>query len=101
MLVREIRAGLRFEKEIVPGVDPFIRMDPPATRGSVRRSPQLLRRRISLIVSINLTKMMLATLFNFSFEDRMKLTWWSDVAIANVSIHRTRSCIRKPNAPPR
>ena len=35
-------------------------------------------------VSIELTAMMLATLFDFPFEDRRKLTWWSDVAIANV-----------------
>ena len=28
--------------------------------------------------------MMLATLFDFPWEDRMKLSWWSDVAIANV-----------------
>src|SRR5262249_42046361 len=36
-------------------------------------------------VSVNLTNMMLATLFDFPFEDRMKLTFWSDVAIANVN----------------
>ena len=36
-------------------------------------------------VSVNLTNMMLATLFDFPWEDRMKLTWWSDVAIANVN----------------
>src|SRR6185312_5774974 len=36
-------------------------------------------------VSVDLTNMMLATLFDFPWEDRMKLTWWSDVAIANVS----------------
>jgi cytochrome P450 len=35
-------------------------------------------------VSIELTTMMLATLFDFPFEDRRKLTFWSDVAIANV-----------------
>lgn len=35
-------------------------------------------------VSIELTNLMLATLFDFPFEDRAKLTWWSDVAIANV-----------------
>src|SRR6202795_484283 len=28
--------------------------------------------------------MMLATLFDFPWADRTKLTWWSDVAIANV-----------------
>ena len=31
-------------------------------------------------VSIELTTQMLATLFDFPFEDRHKLTWWSDVA---------------------
>ena len=41
-------------------------------------------------VSIELTTMMLATLFDFPWEDRRKLTWWSDVAIANV---------RAPDAP--
>jgi cytochrome P450 len=41
-------------------------------------------------VSIELTTMMLATLFDFPFEDRRQLTWWSDVAVANV---------RAPDAP--
>jgi cytochrome P450 len=36
-------------------------------------------------VSTDLTNMMLATLFDFPWEDRMKLTWWSDVAVANVA----------------
>jgi cytochrome P450 len=36
-------------------------------------------------VSIKLTTMMLATLFDFPFEERGKLTYWSDVAIANVN----------------
>jgi len=36
-------------------------------------------------VSVPLTTMMLATLFDFPWEDRAKLTWWSDVAIANVN----------------
>jgi len=30
-------------------------------------------------VSIELTTRMLATLFNFPFEERSKLTWWSDI----------------------
>src|SRR6476660_4462968 len=34
-------------------------------------------------ISTDLTNMMLATLFDFPWEDRTKLTWWSDVAIAN------------------
>ncbi len=36
-------------------------------------------------VSIELTTMMLATLFDFPWEDRRKLTYWSDVGIANVN----------------
>jgi hypothetical protein len=41
-------------------------------------------------VSIELTTMMLATLFDFPWEDRRKLTFWSDVAICDVNA---------PNAP--
>ncbi len=36
-------------------------------------------------VSTELTAMMLATLFDFPWAERRKLTHWSDVAIANVS----------------
>jgi cytochrome P450 len=36
-------------------------------------------------VSIELTTMMLATLFDFPFEERRKLTYWSDVAICNIN----------------
>jgi len=36
-------------------------------------------------VSTELTAMMLATLFDFPFAERRKLTWWSDVAICNVA----------------
>lgn len=35
-------------------------------------------------VSIELTTQMLATLFDFPFEERSKLTYWSDVATAQV-----------------
>jgi cytochrome P450 len=35
------------------------------------------------LVSIELTGQMLATLFDFPFEDRRKLTYWSDVATAD------------------
>lgn len=35
------------------------------------------------LVSIELTTQMLATLFDFPFEDRRKLTRWSDIATAN------------------
>ena len=36
-------------------------------------------------VSIEITTQMLATLFDFPFEDRRKLTWWSDVAHMDVN----------------
>jgi cytochrome P450 len=36
------------------------------------------------LVSVELTAMMLATLFDFPIEERRKLTYWSDVAITNV-----------------
>src|SRR6516165_2532296 len=90
----------------------FIRMDPPrhtaqrrtvapivAPSNLVNLEP-LIRRRTSDVldalprnetfdwverVSIELTNMMLATLFDFPWADRAKLTWWSDVAIANVN----------------
>ena len=35
-------------------------------------------------VSTELTALMLATLFDFPQAERRKLTWWSDVAIANI-----------------
>ncbi len=37
-------------------------------------------------VSINLTTQMLATLFDFPFEDRAKLTYWSDLAAGSTEI---------------
>ena len=37
------------------------------------------------LVSVELTGMMLATLFDFPLQERRKLTYWSDVAIANVA----------------
>jgi cytochrome P450 len=37
-------------------------------------------------VSIELTTQMLATLFDFPFEDRSKLTRWSDVATADIEV---------------
>ncbi|WP_342724004.1 cytochrome P450 [Bradyrhizobium sp. B097] len=38
------------------------------------------------MVSIELTTQMLATLFDFPFEDRRLLTYWSDVAVATPKI---------------
>jgi cytochrome P450 len=89
----------------------FIRMDPP--RHTVQRktvapvaSPKALanyditiRRRTAAVldalprnetfdwvdkVSIELTTMMLATLFDFPWTERRKLSYWSDVAVCNV-----------------
>ncbi|MFV0294804.1 MAG: cytochrome P450 [Hyphomicrobiaceae bacterium] len=37
------------------------------------------------MVSVDLTAMMLATLFDFPHEDRLKLTYWSDVAVCNIN----------------
>ncbi|MEH6581712.1 MAG: cytochrome P450 [Halioglobus sp.] len=37
-------------------------------------------------VSINLTTQMLATLFNFPFEDRHKLPYWSDIATGSPEV---------------
>jgi len=88
----------------------FIAMDPPkhdaqrkvvqpiVAPGNLARLEPLIRSRTQTIldslpigqtfdwvdtVSIELTTMMLATLFDFPFEDRRKLTRWSDVATAD------------------
>jgi cytochrome P450 len=89
----------------------FIRMDPPrhtaqrkavapvATPAALANFEVTIRQRTGAVldalprnetfdwvdkVSIELTTMMLATLFDFPFDERRKLTFWSDVAIANV-----------------
>jgi cytochrome P450 len=89
----------------------FIRMDPPkhdeqrkvaspiVAPMNLARMESLIRERTGLVldalprnetfdwvehVSVKLTTMMLATLFDFPFEERTKLTYWSDVAICNV-----------------
>jgi cytochrome P450 len=88
----------------------FIAMDPPkhdvqrlavskiVAPGNLQNMEQLIRERTSKVldglprnvefnwvehVSIELTTMMLATLFDFPLEDRRLLTKWSDVATAN------------------
>jgi cytochrome P450 len=38
-------------------------------------------------VSVELTTLMLATLFDFPLEDRHLLTWWSDVATMNKAVN--------------
>jgi cytochrome P450 len=87
----------------------FIAMDPPkhdeqrkavqpvVAPANLQRMEGLIRERVCRIldslplheefdwvekVSIELTTQMLATLFDFPFEDRYKLTYWSDVATA-------------------
>ena len=97
--------------EVKSGTDlpTFIAMDPPrhdaqrkvvspiVAPGNLSRMESLIRSRAAKIldelpvgetfdwvdkVSIELTTQMLATLFDFPFEDRRKLTYWSDVASA-------------------
>lgn len=91
----------------------FIQMDPPthdeqrmvvqptvAPRNLAQLEP-IIRERVQVIldslpagetfnwverVSIELTTQMLATLFDFPFEDRAKLTYWSDIAIATPEL---------------
>ena len=89
----------------------FISMDPPkhdeqrrvvqpiVAPGNLARLESVIRERTGRVldglprgetfnwvehVSIELTTQMLATLFDFPFEDRRLLTWWSDVATADI-----------------
>ncbi len=95
-----------FEEFTLPA---FISMDPPkhdeqrrvvqdvVAPANLKNLEPLIRSRVCTIldslpvgeefdwvqrVSIELTTQMLATLFDFPFEDRRKLTYWSDVATA-------------------
>jgi cytochrome P450 len=107
------RGGIQIEEQPLGMERPsFIRMDPPkhtvqrktvapiAMPSALAEMERLIRERTCRTldalprnqtfdwverVSIELTTMMLATLFDFPFEERAKLTFWSDVAIANVS----------------
>jgi cytochrome P450 len=90
----------------------FIRMDPPkhdeqrkvvqpiVAPGNLANMEPLIRERTQKVldglprnvefdwvehVSIELTTLMLATLFDFPVEQRQKLTYWSDVAIADIT----------------
>jgi len=90
----------------------FIRMDPPrhdeqrrtvspiVAPMNLQRMEQMIRERTGALldelprgeefdwvdkVSVELTTMMLATLFDYPWEQRRQLTYWSDVAIANVN----------------
>ena len=107
-----ITLGLRVSPELrqrSAGFVSFIAMDPPEHRdqrravtpavqpGNLHNLEPLIRERTIAVldslpegetfdwvdtVSIELTTMMLATLFDFPFEDRRKLTRWSDVVFA-------------------
>lgn len=105
--------GIQVEDQPVDMKRPsFIRMDPPrhdeqrkvvspiVAPANLKNMEPLIRERTQRVldalprgeefdwveeVSIKLTTMMLATLFDFPFEERSKLTYWSDVAIANVN----------------
>ncbi len=101
--------GTPTPEEAVVRVNPFIALDPPehteqrktvrsvSAPSSLRNLDPLIRERTIQVldslpegetfdwvdtVSIELTTMMLATLFDFPFEDRRKLTRWSDVVFA-------------------
>ncbi len=94
-------------------VEQFIAMDPPkhdqqrkavtpaVSPRSLARMEPLIRERIGRImdelpigepfnwvdrVSIELTTQMLATLFDFPFDERRRLTFWSDMATASTEI---------------
>jgi len=114
------RGGVQVEDQPAEMVrSSFIRMDPPrhaeqrktvapvATPTNLAHYEGIIRERTCAVldalprgevfdwvdaVSIELTTMMLATLFDFPFEERRKLTYWSDVAICNI---------RSPDAPVR
>ena len=89
----------------------FIRMDPPkhdeqrkvvqpiVAPGNLANMEGLIRERTRRVldglprneefdwvehVSVELTTLMLATLFDWPLEDRRQLTWWSDVAICDI-----------------
>ncbi|MCP5265492.1 MAG: cytochrome P450 [Burkholderiaceae bacterium] len=99
-----ISLARRQAEEVFPS---FIEMDPPrhddqrktvspiVAPGNLANLQDTIRERVCRIldslpigetfdwvekVSIELTTQMLATLFDFPFEERRKLTWWSDIA---------------------
>jgi len=103
------RAGRETGDSMFKGSSAFISQDPPshddqrktvagvAAPGNLAKMESLIRERTCGVldslpigeafdwvdtVSIELTTMMLATLFDFPFEDRRKLTRWSDIVFA-------------------
>jgi len=109
----ELGKGLAIEDQPEGHEDrSFIRMDPPRhaeqrkvvspiiAPTNLKNMEPLIRQRTQQVldglprnetfdwvehVSVSLTTMMLATLFDFPFEERAKLTYWSDVAISNIN----------------
>ena len=108
-IVLGLKVGGELQQQMQGQVTPFIAMDPPThtdqrktVRGisapsSLRNlEPQIRERTISVLdslpdgetfdwvdtVSIELTTLLLATLFDFPLEDRRKLTRWSDIVFA-------------------
>ena len=108
-IVLGLEVGSELQQQMVGRVTPFIAMDPPShteqrktVRGisapsSLRNlEPQIRERTVSVLdalpdgetfdwvdtVSIELTTLLLATLFDFPLEDRRKLTRWSDIVFA-------------------
>jgi len=100
-----------FDSNAAASLPMFIAMDPPkhdeqrkvvspvVAPENLARLEELIRERTAAVldtlpinedfdwvsqVSINLTTQMLATLFDFPWEDRSKLTYWSDAATAVV-----------------
>ncbi len=101
--------GVEVPQSPFSGASPFIAQDPPghdeqrktvasvAAPANLARLEPLIRERTCMVldslpegetfdwvdtVSIELTTLMLATLFDFPLEDRRKLTRWSDVVFA-------------------
>ncbi|MEM7092305.1 MAG: cytochrome P450 [Actinomycetota bacterium] len=97
------------DDELPAGLQPFIAMDPPthteqrktvrsvSAPSNIRNIEPMLRERTATLldslpegetfdwvdtVSVELTTLMLATLFDFPMEDRRKLTRWSDIVFA-------------------
>ena len=103
------RLGTEIPQSMITGSSPFIAQDPPShddqrntvvgvvAPGNLAQMESLIRERACRVldslpedeafdwvetVSIELTTLMLATLFDFPLEDRRKLTRWSDIVFA-------------------
>ena len=103
------RLGAEIPQGMFTGSSPFIAQDPPShddqrntvvgvvAPGNLKKMESLIRERACRVldslpegeafdwvdtVSIELTTLMLATLFDFPLEDRRKLTRWSDIVFA-------------------